>query len=46
MPALPESLDLSSFKRKKQDSWLDRHLKDVTNGDVGKEMVIGGVTGW
>lgn len=45
MPAISSTFDLSKFKKKKEESWLDKQLKDVTNGSVGKEMVIGGVAG-
>lgn len=44
---LSDAFDMSKLrKKKKPESWLDRHLKDVADGSVGKEMVIGGVTGW
>lgn len=46
MPAISDAFDISKLKKKKEESWLDRHLKDVTDGSVGKEMAIGGVTGW
>lgn len=46
MPGVSDAFDLSKFKKKKEESWLDRQLKDVADGSVGKEMAIGGVTGW
>ncbi|KFM60953.1 FUN14 domain-containing protein 1, partial [Stegodyphus mimosarum] len=46
MPSIPECLDISKLRKKKEESWLDKQLKDVTNGSVAKEMAIGGVSGW
>nr|XP_042912628.1 FUN14 domain-containing protein 1 [Parasteatoda tepidariorum] len=39
-------LNITKKKENKPESWIDKQLKELTNGSVAKEMAIGGLSGW
>lgn len=43
MPTISEAFHIS---KKPDETWIEKHVKEITNGSVAKEMVLGGVTGW
>ncbi|XP_054721531.1 FUN14 domain-containing protein 2-like [Uloborus diversus] len=46
MPAVSESFNVMHFKKKKEEKWIDKTLKEVTDGSVSKQMFVGAVSGW